>query len=136
VFLWEIGHISSSKNATAYTSAAAKYHSFCVHLQVQEWKGHGSEFQPLEWGWKECDGTLLPLFTDLAPAPDDLLKIISCNCHTDCSTSRCICKKYNVKCCFGNCKGTACWYVYSWGWQIKFTSLQSLIQYLLFTYYF
>jgi len=38
------------------TSAAAKY--LCiVHLQVKVWKGHGSEFQPLEWEGKECDGT-------------------------------------------------------------------------------
>ena len=52
----------------------------------------------------------MPLFTDLPPAPDDLLKIIRCNCHTDCSTMRCTCKKYNVKCspAIGNCKGTAC----------------------------
>ncbi|XP_065915240.1 uncharacterized protein [Dysidea avara] len=92
------------------TSAAAKYHSLRVYLQIQEWKGCGREFQPLEWGWKKCDGTLMPLFTDLPPAPDDLLKIIRCNCHTDCSTMRCTCKKYNVKCspACGNCKGTAC----------------------------
>ena len=32
------------------TSAAAKYHSLRVYLQIQEWKGCGREFQPLEWG--------------------------------------------------------------------------------------
>jgi len=76
------------------TSAAAKYHSCRVYLQIQEWRGHGNKFQPLEWGWKECDGTLMPLLTDLPPAPDDLLKMIRCNCQTDCSTMRCMCKKY------------------------------------------
>ena len=92
------------------SSAAAKYHSFHVYLQIQEWKGNGSEMQPTEWGWKEYNGTLKPVLTDLPPAPDELLKLIRCNCHTDCSSMRCTCKKYNVKCssACGNCKGTGC----------------------------
>jgi len=92
------------------TSAAAKYHSFRVYFQIQEWKGNGSGMQPTAWGWKECDGKLITVLTDLPPAPDELLKIIRCNCHTDCSSMRCTCKKYNVKCssACGNCKGTAC----------------------------
>ena len=40
--------------------------------------------------WKECDGILMPLFTDLAPAPHDILKIIRCNRHTDSSTMMCV----------------------------------------------
>ena len=38
------------------------------------------------------------LTTDLSPAPDELLKMTGCNCHTDCSSMRCTCKKFNVKC--------------------------------------
>ena len=38
------------------------------------------------------------VLTDLSPAPDELLKMIRCNCHTDCSSMRCTCKKYIVKC--------------------------------------
>ena len=50
----------------------------------------------------------MPVLTDLSPAPDKLLKMIRCNCHTDCSSMRCTCKKYKVKCSSvcGNCKGT------------------------------
>ena len=92
------------------TSAAAKYHSFRVYFQIQEWKGVASEMQPTAWGWKDYDGKLMPVLTDLPPAPDELLKMIRCNCHTDCSSMRCTCKKYNVKCSSvcGNCKGTGC----------------------------
>ena len=43
-------------------------------------------------------------------APDELLKMIRCNCHTDYSSMRCTCKKFNVKCSsvYGNCNGTGC----------------------------
>lgn len=35
------------------TSAAAKYHSLRVYFQVNEWKGRGTELNPLDWGWKK-----------------------------------------------------------------------------------
>ena len=92
------------------TSAAAKYHSLRVYYQIQEWKGCSAEMQPLEWGWKKVEGKLMPVLTDLPPAPDELLKIIRCNCHADCSSMRCTCKKHNVKCspACGNCRGLGC----------------------------
>ena len=47
------------------TSAAVKYHSLHVYLQLQEWKGCSAEMQPLEWGWKKSEGKLLQVLTDL-----------------------------------------------------------------------
>ena len=92
------------------TSVAAKYYSFCVYFQIQEWKACGGELQPLEWGWKKSEGKLMPVLTEMPPAPDDLLKIIRCNCHTDCSSMGCTCKKHTVKCSVecGNCRGSVC----------------------------
>ena len=92
------------------TSAAAKYHRLRVYFQILEWKGSGDKISPLEWGWKKSDGKLMPVLTDLPPAPDELLKMIRCNCHTDCSSVRCSCKKHNVKCApaCGNCRGSCC----------------------------
>ena len=92
------------------TSAAAKYHSLRVFFQVQQWKGFGDELLPEEWGWRESDGVLNPVQTDLPPAPDDLLRVIRCNCQSDCSTLRCTCRKHNVKCSLacGNCRGSGC----------------------------
>ena len=43
-------------------------------------------------------------------APDELLKITSCNCHGDCCNQRCCCKKNGVtsiSAC-GVCKDIAC----------------------------
>ncbi len=92
------------------TSAAAKYHSLRVYLQIQhlQWKGH--ELQPEEWGWRVCEGGLMPMHTDLPPASDELQRIIRCNCQTDCGSMRCTCKKHNVKCspACGNCRGSGC----------------------------
>ena len=91
------------------TSAAAKYHSLRVYLQVREWKG-SAELHPTDWGWQKCDEGFVPLQTDLPPAPEHLLRVIRCNCKTDCSTLRCSCKKHNIECtpACGNCKGTGC----------------------------
>ena len=92
------------------TSAAAKYHSLRVYLQVQEWKGSAAELNPIDWGWQECEEGFVPLQTSLPPAPEHLLRVIRCNCQTDCSTLRCSCKKHNIECTLacGNCKGTGC----------------------------
>ena len=62
------------------------------------------------WGWSLSDGEFYPKTTDLPPAPSDLLKIIHCNCTTDCSTARCTCQKHGMKCSLacGNCHGSSC----------------------------
>ena len=40
-------------------------------------KGTGDGLLPEEWGWRESeDEILVPVTTDLLPAPDDLLRII------------------------------------------------------------
>ena len=92
------------------TSAAAKYHSLRVYLQVQEWKGFADGLHPADWRWQECEEGFVPLQTSLPPAPEYLLQVIRCNCQTDCSTLRCSCKKHNIECnpACGNCKGTGC----------------------------
>ena len=106
------------------TSAATKYHSFRVYFQILEWKGIGDIFSLLDWEWKKIDGKFMPVFTDMSPAPNELLKMIRCNCHTDCSSMRCTCRKHNVSCssmrctcrkhnvscspACGNCRGSGC----------------------------
>ena len=52
----------------------------------------------------------IPVMTDLPPAPEDLLRIIRCNCTTDCSTARCSCRKHNLECSpsCGQCRGFGC----------------------------
>ena len=93
------------------TSAASKYHSLRVYFQVQQWKGSGEdELQPEQRGWKETERGLMPIHTDQPPAPDELLRVIRCNCQSDCSSMRCTCKKHNAKFSLacGNCRGSGC----------------------------
>ena len=65
---------------------------------------------PQDWGWKESDGKLIPVTSDLDPAPIDLLRVVRCNCQTDCNTLRCSCKKHGLTCpiACGNCRGSGC----------------------------
>jgi len=59
---------------------------------------------------KKGDAGFSPTMTDSPPAPDDLLKIIRCNCLTKCQNARCSCIKHGLKrsAACGNYHGSAC----------------------------
>ena len=90
------------------TSEAAKYHSLCMYLQVQQWKSCAAELLLTDWGWQKSGEGFVPIQTSLAPAPEKMLCVIRCNCQSDCHTMRCICKKHNIECtpACGNCRGS------------------------------
>ena len=92
------------------TSAAASYHSQRTYLQVQQWRGIGNNLIPRDWGWDTAKDKLQPILTHLPPAPEKLLKIIRCNCKTDCDNKRCNCKKHGLQCSVacGDCRGVSC----------------------------
>ncbi len=81
-----MGIVSSSRTAIEPqklppTERAAFFHSLRVHLQVVIWENLGnSELDPTQWGWKLHMSKLIPIMTDIEPAPEDLLKFIRCNC--------------------------------------------------------
>ena len=52
----------------------------------------------VEWGWKNCDGALYPIMTDLPPAPKQLLKIVKCSCKRRCDSTNCTCKHNGLSC--------------------------------------
>ena len=91
------------------TSAAAKSHSARVYYQVQEWMGHRA-LDPVQWGWTLVEGCLDPTTMDLPAAPETLLRIVRCNCKTDCNSRRCTCRKMGLECSVacGECRGTSC----------------------------
>ena len=94
------------------TSSAARYHSYRVYFQVQEWAhlGGESDLLPEDWGWELRQNQLVPVATDIGPAPEDLLNIIRCNCRKDCSSGKCSCRKHGLTCtaACGECRGTSC----------------------------
>ena len=60
----------------------------------------------------ECDGSqVLPRMTDLPAALDSLLRMIRCNCSSDCASARCTGRKHGIECSLACCQcraGTAC----------------------------
>ena len=70
------------------TSSAAMYPSLRVYHQVQEWLFNPQD--PSEYGWiLNSGGKYEPKYTDKAVAPPTLLKSVSCDCNSDCSSKRC-----------------------------------------------
>ena len=49
-----------------------------VHI-TNVWKG--IELDPLDWGWWISNSTMKPITMTASPAPDELLKLISCACR-------------------------------------------------------
>ena len=43
-----------------------------------------NEINPTEWGWKQENDQIIPIMTQNNAAPDELLKIIHCNCSAGC----------------------------------------------------
>jgi hypothetical protein len=61
-------------------SPAKGFHSQRVYFQIMVWMGMASETDPTDWGRKQERDELIPIMTDKNTAPDELLKIINCNC--------------------------------------------------------
>ena len=81
------------------TSAAAKQHSYRVYHQVQEWAclGVGMKIKAQDWGFHIQQGQMMPVPTDLPPAPDELLNTVKCGCTTDCSSKgSCSCRRFGL----------------------------------------
>ena len=77
------------------TSATAKFHCCRVFLQLNQWKDTVTcDMLPESWGWKFTGGLRL-ILTDIAPAPEEFLKIIKCNCTTDCKFQMQLSKAWN-----------------------------------------
>lgn len=87
------------------TSGSTMYHSLRVFCQVQEWNGNTLDAE--KWGWKLRDASLVPLHTDMGPAPTSLLVLIRCQCKSGCGTMRCSCRRQGFDCSFAcsECKG-------------------------------
>lgn len=92
------------------TSAATRFHSLRVWYQIQDWKGKSGNLDPQDWGWSLQDQQLVPVKTNLPPAPTELLSVVRCNCKTGCDNLRCTCRRHGIDCSpvCGECKGLNC----------------------------
>ncbi len=41
---------------------------------------------------------MLPITTNVLPAPQPIIEMVKCQCKTNCSTQRCSCRKSNLQC--------------------------------------
>ena len=62
------------------TSPATRFHSLRVYFQIMLWMGMADDMNPTEWRWIQENNQFIPIMTEKIAAPDELLKIIHCNC--------------------------------------------------------
>nr|XP_018912069.1 PREDICTED: uncharacterized protein LOC109040547 [Bemisia tabaci] len=77
------------------TEQALKQHSLRTYHQVQMWRG--VNLNACDWGWKLSKHGLLPITTLQPPAPEEILKMISCKCKKGCQAA-CTCRKSGLPC--------------------------------------
>lgn len=92
------------------TESAVKFHSLRCYLQIQIWQKADIHLNPTDWGWTLQNSMYIPQTMDLPAAPDNLLKIIRCNCKTPCVSMKCICKRNGFDCTIscGSCLENNC----------------------------
>jgi hypothetical protein len=107
-FLKSVATIKPDISCIPPTEGAVKQHCLRTFHQVQLWLGN--DLPPQMYGWKiENNNCLVPVHSELAAAPEDILKMIFCRCTKDCASAKCGCKKASLKCssacqnCQGNC---------------------------------
>lgn len=90
------------------SSDLACLHSFRVYLQMQMWY-MVTKYLYYSKGWRHCKTGLFPIPMQKDPAPQELLKLISCKCVKGCQNS-CSCRKTGLHCSLlcKNCEGRSC----------------------------
>ena len=93
-----------------HTASATKYHSLRTYYQVIVWMGFSENMNATKWDWKIQEDRYTRIMMDTNPAPDNLLKMVHCNCFTGCNTLRCSCKIYGLECTAscGTCQDSHC----------------------------
>lgn len=80
------------------TSSATKFHSFRVYYQIMTWLRYENKIEATDWGWKVDKNQFKPIMSAKKHAPDNLLKVVHCNCTAGCRTERCTCRRYGLSC--------------------------------------
>lgn len=80
------------------TASSTKFHCLRVYYQIMVWIQREHDMDPLNWGWKREQNQYVPIMTEMNAAPENLLKMIHCNCSTACSTPCCSCRRHGLPC--------------------------------------
>ena len=66
---------------------------------------------PADYGWTlDEDNSCVPVFSKADMIPEDVTKVVSCQCKTGCANNNCGCRKLGMHCTklCGNCCGESC----------------------------
>lgn len=78
------------------TVDAIDEHTKRCYFQIQQWLGN-ENIRATDWGWYVKGDSLLPVCMKKPPAPDELLKMIFCQCKKGCG-ALCGCRKVGLYC--------------------------------------
>ena len=95
------------------TSRSCYFHSLRVHHQVSTWMNLETVLDKEDYGFKVQDKSVIPIITDMAPTPPELLLNIRCSCKTSKTLcASCSCAKKGIFCsihckCEAQCQNAA-----------------------------
>ena len=92
------------------TASAAAFHVYRAFYQTQGWNTlMETTLDPTDWGRILENDYMVPVMTDMGPAPYELLNVIRCNCNVS-TKNQCSCRSNGLKCvaACGSCRGTEC----------------------------
>ena len=79
------------------TTRSCYFHLLRVHLQINTWKNLETKLSLENHGFTFLDGDIVPVITDIAAAPDEILRDIRCLCQKkDPLCSNCSCAKKRI----------------------------------------
>ena len=85
------------------TEAALRFHKLRANYVTMMFKNSTVSFTPTlplvtDCGWNIEDGILVPIMTDMLPAPAVAIDLVTCKCKKSCMNKRCACLKNGFKC--------------------------------------
>ena len=93
------------------TESATRFHSYRSYYQIMVWQVLDQGIHATDCVWILGDNNkLVPVMTDMSPAPERLLKVIHINCKTGFVSARCNCKRNDWVCspACGPCQNDGC----------------------------
>ena len=93
---------NSAKSRHRNVCTLTKYHCLRASYQIVVWIGREGDIDVTNWGWKPEENLLVPIMVpiilEMNDAPDNLLKMIHCNCLASSQTPCCTCRRYGLPC--------------------------------------
>ena len=97
------------------TASAAVFHAYRAFYQTQDWNTlMETTLDATDWGWIFENDYMVPVMTDMDPAPCELFNVIRCNCNVStknsCGGKQCSFRSNGLKCVAtcGNRRDTEC----------------------------